>query len=50
MNVIEERIPYNVHFKKPFAPTYMEQLKSKFFNNRKSTLKSDGKITADGRH
>ena len=21
MNVIEERIPYNVHFKKPFAPT-----------------------------
>ena len=27
MNVIEERIPFNVHFKKPFAPTYMEQLK-----------------------
>ena len=27
MNVIEEHIPYNVHFKKPFAPTYMEQLK-----------------------
>ena len=27
MNVIEERIPYNVHFKKPVAPTYMEQLK-----------------------
>ena len=27
INVIEERIPYNVHFKKPFAPTYMEQLK-----------------------
>ena len=26
MNVIEERIPFNVHFKKPFAPTYMEQL------------------------
>ena len=23
MNVIEERRPYNVHFKKPFAPTYM---------------------------
>lgn len=22
---IEERIPFNVHFKKPFAPTYMEQ-------------------------
>ena len=22
MNVIEERIPYNVHFKKPTAPTY----------------------------
>ena len=27
INMIEERIPYNVHFKKPFAPTYMEQLK-----------------------
>ena len=27
INVIEERIPYNVNFKKPFAPTYMEQLK-----------------------
>ena len=27
MNVIEERIPFNVYFKKPFAPTYMEQLK-----------------------
>ena len=27
MNVIEERIPFNVHFKKPTAPTYMEQLK-----------------------
>ena len=27
MNVIEERIPFNVHFKKPFAQTYMEQLK-----------------------
>ena len=25
--MIEERIPYNVHFKKPFAPTYMEKLK-----------------------
>ena len=23
MNVIEERIPYNVHFKKPFASTYI---------------------------
>ena len=23
MNVIEERIPYNVHFKKPFTPTYL---------------------------
>ena len=27
INMIEERIPYNVHFKKPFAPTYMVQLK-----------------------
>ena len=27
MNVIEERIPFNVHFKTPTAPTYMEQLK-----------------------
>ena len=27
MNVIVERIPFNVHFKKPTAPTYMEQLK-----------------------
>ena len=24
MNVIVERIPFNVHFKKPTAPTYME--------------------------
>lgn len=27
MNVIAERIPFNVHFKEPTAPTYMEQLK-----------------------
>lgn len=27
MNVIAERIPYNVRFKEPTAPTYMEQLK-----------------------
>lgn len=27
MNVIEERIPFNMHFKTPTAPTYMEQLK-----------------------
>jgi hypothetical protein len=27
MNVIMERIPFNVHFKEPAAPTYMEQLK-----------------------
>lgn len=26
-NVITERIPLNVHFKKPTAPIYMEQLK-----------------------
>ena len=30
MNVIAERIPYNVHFKKPTFPTYMEQLKQVF--------------------
>ena len=29
MNVIAERIPYNVHFKEPTSPTYMEQLKRK---------------------
>ena len=34
INVIEERIPYNVHFKKPFAPTYMEQLKQ--YGNRRA--------------
>ena len=26
MNVVMERIPFNVHFKKPTAPTYMQQL------------------------
>ena len=35
MNVIAERIPYNVHFKKPTFPTYMEQLKQ---------MEQDGKV------
>ncbi|VUW92650.1 Plasmid recombination enzyme [Streptococcus constellatus] len=39
MNVIEERIPYNVHFKKPFAPTYMEQLK---------LMETDGMVSLRG--
>ena len=39
MNVIEERIPYNVHFKKPFAPTYMEQLKQ---------MEADGMVSLRG--
>ena len=39
MNVIEERIPYNVHFKKPTAPTYMEQLKQ---------MEADGMVSLRG--
>ena len=39
MNVIEERIPYNVHFKEPTAPTYMEQLKQ---------MEQDGKVSLRG--
>ena len=39
MNVIEERIPYNVHFKKPTAPTYMEQLKQ---------METDGQVSLRG--
>ena len=39
MNVIEERIPYNVHFKKPVAPTYMEQLKR---------METDGMVSLRG--
>ena len=39
MNVIEERIPFNVHFKKPFAPTYMEQLKQ---------METDGLVSLRG--
>ena len=39
MNVIEERIPYNVNFKKPFAPTYMEQLKQ---------MEADGMVSLRG--
>ena len=40
MNVIEERIPYNVHFKKPTAPTYMEQLKQ---------METDGQVRSEER-
>ena len=39
MNVIEERIPFNVHFKKPFAQTYMEQLKQ---------MEADGLVSLRG--
>ena len=39
MNVIAERIPYNVHFKEPTSPTYMEQLKQ---------MEQDGKVTLRG--
>ena len=39
MNVIEERIPFNVHFKKPTAPTYMEQLKQ---------METDGQVSLRG--
>ena len=39
MNVIAERIPYNVHFKKPTLPTYMEQLKQ---------MEQDGKVSLRG--
>ena len=39
MNVIVERIPYNVHFKEPTAPTYMEQLKQ---------MEQDGKVSLRG--
>ena len=39
MNVIAERIPYNVHFKEPTAPTYMEQLKQ---------MEQDGKVSLRG--
>ena len=37
--MIEERIPYNVHFKKPFAPTYMEKLKQ---------MEADGMVSLRG--
>ena len=37
--MIDERIPYNVHFKKPFAPTYMEQLKQ---------MEADGMVSLRG--
>ena len=39
MNVIAERIPYNVHFKKPTFPTYMEQLKQ---------METDGLVSLRG--
>ena len=39
MNVIEERIPFNVHFKTPTAPTYMEQLKQ---------METDGLVSLRG--
>ena len=39
MNVIAERIPFNVHFKEPTAPTYMEQLKQ---------MEQDGKVSLRG--
>ena len=39
MNVIAERIPYNVHFKEPTALTYMEQLKQ---------MEQDGKVSLRG--
>ena len=39
MNVVAERIPYNVHFKEPTAPTYMEQLKQ---------MEQDGKLSLRG--
>lgn len=39
MNVVAERIPYNVHFKEPTSPTYMEQLKQ---------MEQDGKVSLRG--
>ena len=39
MNVIAERIPFNVHFKKPTDPTYMEQLKQ---------METDGQVSLRG--
>lgn len=39
MNVIAERIPYNVHFKEPTSPTYIEQLKQ---------MEQDGKVSLRG--
>lgn len=39
MNVIMERISFNVHFKEPTAPTYMQQLKQ---------MEQDGKVLLRG--
>ena len=37
MNVIVERIPFNVHFKKTTAPTYMEQMRRPCDSPRENT-------------
>lgn len=39
MNVVMERIPYNVHFKEPTSPTYMQQLQQ---------MEQDGKVSLRG--
>ena len=39
MNVVEERIPFNVHFKEPIGSTYMETLKQ---------MEKDGKVSLRG--
>ena len=39
MNVVMERIPFNVHFKEPTAPTYMQQLQQ---------MEQDGKVSLRG--
>lgn len=39
MNVIKARIPLNVHFKEPSAPTYMEQLRQ---------MEQDGQVSLRG--
>ncbi len=39
INVIEDRIPFNIHFKEPTASTYMEALKQ---------MEADGKVSLRG--
>ena len=39
MNVVMERIPFNVHFKEPIAPTYMQQLQQ---------MEQNGKVSLRG--